>query len=266
MSSTPDDPFALAATPAFAPTATRSGSVVGLPVELIWLPERRARRGRPRLDRPPFPPSFAERIIADEAVWEGQGLVLTPNRHPFADRQVLLWTKEPRREPDARLLECGFELAAGCDGALLINCIGAAASIPWCHAHLIGTRSTFLAALPLAPLELPLAGPGVEVLRAVAPFPAALVALRGPIGARAAAAERLIRLRSCAAFNLVDSDATTWLFPRTRETPAPFFPQALGSSELFGRWCYDEEEPFARATPADLEAALALAGCARDGS
>ena len=41
----PEDPFALFGQPAFAPAARRQMTLFGAPVELLYLPERRARRG-----------------------------------------------------------------------------------------------------------------------------------------------------------------------------------------------------------------------------
>ena len=53
------------------------------------------------------------------------------------------------------------------------------------------------------------------------------------------------------------------VYPRSAiETPTPHFPAALGASELWGRWCYSDRADFERATAAELERALALAGCA----
>lgn len=264
MRTLPEDPFARVPNAPFEPAARRTTMLFGAEVELCWLPERRGRRGRPGPDRPPFPPCHAPRIVADEAVWSDDTLALTPNLHPFGSPQLLLWSTVPRREPDLRFLEAGLELAAAVGGTLLVNSIGAAASIPWAHAHLIGERRPFLPALPLEPASVALLADldAVAVSRARAPFPACLLALRGPAPARARAAERLIRLRTCAAFGLADQDGTTWVFPRRREVPDPHFPQALGSAELWGRWCYDDRDAFDAATPADLTAALGAAGVA----
>jgi len=92
--------------------------------------------------------------------------------------------------------------------------------------------------------------------------PFCLLAVKGPQPARAAALQALQLCRMTAAVNVVAQDEVAWVFPRRTETPAPHFPYALGAAEVWGRWCYAEREPFERATAADLERALALAGCA----
>ena len=66
----------------------------------MWLPERVGRRGRPGTGRPPFPESFVEHILADETVWRDDRFALTPNKHPFAARQ-LLPSARARSAPDA---------------------------------------------------------------------------------------------------------------------------------------------------------------------
>ena len=71
--------------------------------------------------------------------------------------------------------------------------------------------------------------------------------------------ERLAAL----AFNLADDGSTTWIWPRAVESPHPHFPQALGVVELWGRWCYDDEDAFRAADEARLAAALRAAGCPR---
>jgi hypothetical protein len=262
MRTIPSDPFELGPDRPFVPAARRPLRLFGAAVELCWLPERRGRDGRPGPERPPFPRCAAPRILAEEALWSGHGLVLTPNLHPFATRQLLLWSATPVREPDETFLEVGFALAAAASGVLLVNSIGAAASIAWAHAHLIGEQQPFLPSLPREPLHLDALADlgGLELGRLGAPFPAACIALAGSIEVRARAAARLIRHRTWPAFGIVDQGGTTWLFPRRCEVPSPHFPQALGTAELWGRWCYDDERAFAAATPADLAAALALAG------
>ena len=261
MTSLPSDPFALVAHSGFAPARRRHVPLLGTSVELCWLPERRDRQGKPTPDRPPFGTDAAARIDADESRWSGAHLALTPNRHPFAERHLLLWSTRPAREPDRAFLEAGFELAAATGGALLVNSIGAAASLTRAHAHLIAETQPFLPSIALEPHELAaLEGHPVAVDRASPAFPAVLIALRGTVTARAAATERLLLLRTCAAFGLVAQQDTTWVFPRSREVPAPHFPQPLGSAELWGRWCFDEEAAWQAATADDLVRALALAG------
>jgi len=63
-----------------------------------------------------------------------------------------------------------------------------------------------------------------------------------------------------ATWNVAVAGDTAWLLPRSVETPAPHFAYPLGAAELWGRWCYMDEAPFAAASGAALEAALTLAG------
>jgi hypothetical protein len=77
---------------------------------------------------------------------------------------------------------------------------------------------------------------------------------------RAEALVRLAEARLTAACNVVVQDQTAWLFPRRLEIPAPHFPLALGSAELWGRWCYVDEAAFGAASAKDLEQALVAAG------
>ncbi|HEX5052508.1 MAG TPA: hypothetical protein VFZ65_12095, partial [Planctomycetota bacterium] len=100
--------------------------------------------------------------------------------------------------------------------------------------------------------------PGVELVRKDVPF--CLVGVRGGARDRAEALLLLAEARLTAAWNVVVQDRTAWLFPRRVETPAPYFPYALGAAEVWGRWCYVDEAPFASATAADLERALVAAG------
>ncbi len=257
----PEDPLALFHQPAFAPAARREMTLFGAPAELVYLPERQARWGVPQAGRPAFPAQFVDRILEQEAAWEGGGMVLTPNRYPFGRRQAVLWAKAPVREPDASMLELLLRLEEKVSGAVLLNCIGAAASIPRCHMHLIGEQLPFLGLLDTVPaaitaVELPA---GVTCLSLAPPFPGVAVGVRGPTRERAVVLHRLLEARSSPAFNLVSQDATTWVFPRsTTETPTPHFPYALGAAELWGRWCFGDEEPFRTATAGDLEAALRL--------
>ena len=258
------DPFALLPKVAFAAAARRTLVLFGAEVELLWLPDRRNRRGRPIEARPAVAPDHAARIIAEEALGSGDGIVLTPNRHPFGPRQLVLWRDRFQREPDAVLLATGSRLAEETGGTLLLNTIGAAASIVRSHAHLLGERLVFLDSLAYEPtacsaLALPA---GIVLERVAAPWPCLLLAIRGPRDSRVAVAMDLALHRCVPAFNLIDDGTTTWFCPRVVEVPAPWFPQALGSAELWGRWCWDDEDAFRSATSEDLVRAIAVAGVA----
>jgi hypothetical protein len=252
--------IAAAAAMPFAPAAQRTLVAFGAPVELVFVPARRARQDRPLADRPAFRRSPAPRILADEAVWRGALHTLTPNRYPFAHEQAILWPNATLREPDAPLWRAVFGWVAAQRGTALVNSIGAAASIARAHAHLTPERLPFLAAVPERPLATDLIDvpPGVVLVAKDVPF--ALLGVRGPAAARAEALVRLAEARLTAAWNVVADDDATWLLPRREETPAPHFPAAVGAAELWGRWCYVDEAPFAAATGADLEQALRRAG------
>lgn len=259
-------PFDL--TPAGSAVAAerRALTVFGAPVELVWLPQRQVRHGIPQPQRPPFRTSIVERILDEEAVWRGGGLVLTPNRFPFARRQLLLWAADDRREPSLELIEALVTLEDSTGGTALLNTIGAAASIPRAHGHLVDERLPFLGCLqsePFAADFVPRIG-GLEVVRLAAPYPSCVLGLRGAAPVRALAAYRLAMLRTVPTFNLVSSAGCTWMIPRQGpEIPAPHFPHALGSSELWGRWCYGHAEDFHSATTASLEAAINATGVPR---
>ncbi|MFO1054098.1 MAG: hypothetical protein U1F36_17920 [Planctomycetota bacterium] len=259
------DPFASLPRSEFAPAGRRSLRVHGVDTELLWLPERRHRRGRPIEQRPALAPDFGARIVETETVWSDGEVALTPNRHPFAARQVIVWRRDFVREPDAALLTAGTVLTGAGHGTLLVNTIGAAASIVRSHAHLVGERLGFLDALrfePVTPTAFEVRAE-VSIEQAAEPFPILLLRIRGPREARVDTALALARHRTSPAFNLIDDGTSTWFCPRPIEVPAPFFPQALGSAELWGRWCWDDEDAFRSATAGDLEAALAMAGAPR---
>jgi hypothetical protein len=262
MRQLPADPFALHPPAPFRPADRRSLSLLGGDVELLWLPERKARGGVPSAGRPAFVRSVAERILEQEALWRGADLVLTPNRYPFAARQLVLWSAQPVRDVTLPMLDAALALEQRCQGTLLLNSVGAAASIPRAHVHLVADRLPFLDAMPQAPWRpAALDVDGVDCVRLLPPFPALVVGLRGAQGARARAVHRLLELRTTAAVNLVSSRGTTWLMPRSPiEIPAPHFPHALGAAELWGRWCYADEAAFRAARVEDLVAALRLGG------
>lgn len=255
------NPFAAYALPTATPAARRTLTVCGSEVELVWLPERsRRRRHAPALllhtDRAP-------RILAEEAVWQSQRppAALTPNRYPFARAAALLWSALPQREVDADLLALALELAEPHGGSVLMNTLGAAATQPRAHLHLVGERLPFLPGLATVPVRLPemddLAD--VEVVQLAAPFPGLVLGVRGEREARGRAAARLLALRTSVAANLVSDGRTTWFAPRRSETPAPHFVHPLGCAEIWGRFCYEDEAAFAAADAATLVAALAAA-------
>ena len=244
----------------FLPAAARTLTVFGGPVELVLVPGRKARRDVARGDRPPFGRSPAARIVRDEAFWRGVGLALTPNRYPFAHQQRILWTTLPVRDPDFALWHAAADWADRSNGTALVNNVGAASTIARAHVHLLPERLPFLGALPERRCELDLVDlPGsAELVVKDAPF--CLLGVRGPAAARAEALLRLAEARLTSAWNVVIEGGTAWVFPRRVETPSPHFSHALGSAEVWGRWCYVDEQPFAAATATDLERALVAAG------
>lgn len=244
----------------FAPAAERRLTVLGVEVSLVLVPDRRARGGRAVAGRPALQRCPASRILAEEALWRADALVLTPNRYPFAAGQRLLWMAGPTREPDRAFWLAALAWAERAGGSVLLNTVGAAATIARAHAHLVPERRAFLGSLPTRQCTLDLIDvpPGGELIAVDAPFCA--LGVRGPVAARATALVLLAEARLTAACNVVAEGDTAWVVPRTVETPAPWFPQALGAAELWGRWCYVDEAPFAAATGADLERALVEAG------
>ena len=263
------DPFALTAgqTPEFEPAARRRLELFGAPVELCWLPQRKERGGQPGRGRPPFRPAVAERILAEETLWSDGATALTPNLFPFAARHAILWSEYPTREARFELIEVAIGMTAQHGGTCLGNSIGAAASVQRAHVHLVPERLGWLPGLPTAPAPetaaLIDAPEGLDVV-ALATVPFLAIGLRGPLALRARGAARLLEIRTTAAFNWLDDGTTTWVFPRGEETPRPHFPYPLGAAELWGRWCYGDEKPFAEARVEDLERALVDAGvCAR---
>lgn len=256
------DPFAAFALPSSAPAARRELDLYGSEVELVWLPERGKRR--------PTEPGLlhrdhAPRIMATECLWrcERPPAVLTPNRYPFARTAALLWSALPEREAPAELLALAFALAEPHGGSALLNTLGAAATQPRAHVHVVGERLPFLAGLKaetaggldVAALHLG----DVEVVQLAPPFPGLVLGVRGDRQARARAAARLLALRTAPAANLVSDGTTTWFAPRRCETPAPDFPRPLGCAELWGRFCYEDEAAFAAADACSLQRALATA-------
>lgn len=244
----------------FTPAAMRTVVVFGVEVELALVPDRARRPLRATADRPAFRRSHAERIVHDEAFWRGNGLVLTPNRYPFAAGQRLLWPEARTREVPPAMWNALGVWVVRTRGSALLNTIGAAATIARAHAHLVPARQPFLPQLPERPCELDLIDlpAGVTLWQKDVPF--WLLGVRGELGRCGDALVRLAEARLSAAWNVVVVDDTAWVLPRSVETPAPHFPYALGAAELWGRWCYVDADLFAAARGQDLEQALARAG------
>ncbi len=262
MPALPDDPFRLCSAPPFQPAARREMRLFGAPAELLWLPQRRSRPGLPRAGQPAFRKSRIAKILSEETVWRGDGGALTPNPYPFAERQAIVWAEAPIREPDLGLLELVLRFEEHTGGALLINSTGAAASFARAHAHLLAEPNAFLEELPREPFDPDFLEPvaGVDIVRLAPPVPILAVGVRGAARDRARAIHQLLQRRTTAAFNVVSQNGVSWVVPRTIETPAPEFPQALGAAELWGRWCFNDEQPFEEATPEKLEAVLTRIG------
>jgi hypothetical protein len=244
----------------FEPAATRTLTVFGGRVELVHIPSRKVRNDRVTSDRPAFRRSPAARIVREEAYWHGDGIVLTPNRYPFAHQQRILWPTVPVRDPDFTLWCAAADWADRSRGTALVNNIGSASTIARAHAHLLPERLPFLGALPERHCDLDLVDLPATVELVAKDVPFCLLGVRGPAAARAEALLLLAEARLTPAGNVILQDGAAWVFPRRLETPAPYFPAALGAAEVWGRWCYLDEEPFAAATGADLERALVAAG------
>ncbi|MFK7738971.1 MAG: hypothetical protein AB8H80_01515 [Planctomycetota bacterium] len=247
----------------FSPAAERTLTVFGGTVELALLPQRAQRlpegAGRRAAARPALLPCRADQIVAKEAYWRHGDLAVTPNLYPFAREQRILWMAKPAREPDFDFWCAAHDWLERANGTLLLNNIGAAASIARAHAHLIGERLHWLQNRPdrtpqretPPPIELPA---GVDLVFKELPF--LVLGVRGPARARAEAMMRLADARLTATWNVIADRDTTWAVPRRVEVPAPNFPEPLGAAELWGRWCYLDPAAFEAADGAMLERAL----------
>ncbi|MEO0480015.1 MAG: hypothetical protein AAF196_11075 [Planctomycetota bacterium] len=260
----PDDPFALVPKPAFAPTARRALEFAGGEVELCWMPERAQRSGKPGAGRPPFLASPADRILREETVLERGAIAITPNKFPFSDRHLVLWQKRPIREAERELLDAVVSLAEKVEGTAIVNSIGAAASIPRAHAHVLGERLGFLPRFERATVGSTFGlEPGGARLSRLSGLPIECLAIDGPFADRIALTHGLLQVRMTTAFNLIGEGETLYLIPRSAtEIPAPHFPQALGAAEIWGRWCFHDQQAFENATAESLTQAFQIAGYA----
>ncbi|PIE24625.1 MAG: hypothetical protein CSA62_01995 [Planctomycetota bacterium] len=237
----------------------------GRQVELVLIPNRAKRANAPIGQRPPFVSDCGSEIRSGEARWsQGPDLVLTPNLWPFYSRQALLWSPSGfSREPSVELLGAGLSLAQGIDATVLHNTIGAAASIPMGHLHLVDAAPPFLRDLSGPVL---LSGSGFELVGLPEGLPLHWLGVRAedPLR-RAQIGKMLLDRRTTAAANLVAHGELLWVIPRRSEQPEPHFPYALGAAELGGRWVFQQAESFERACSAALEQALVEACVPRIG-
>lgn len=251
----------LPARPDAAIARRRTLRAFGADAELVLLPDRARRAGVPGERTAPFLTPVAERIIADEALWEDATLAATPNRFPFGANPLVLWAKSETREAPTELLGLMGELADAAGATALANTIGAAASISRSHGHVLMERLPFLEKIPEIEVDAPWLDrrPDLQLVRKDLPY--TLFGLRGPATARARGARRALELRATAAVSIVDTGGTTWIMPRSGiEIPTPHFPHAVGAAEAWGRWCHVDESAFEAATNEDLETALTLSG------
>lgn len=267
---TPDDPFGLVGQPPLEVAGRRTAELFGARVEILSLPWRGQRHGMPGARQRAFQTNRADAILAAEAVWHAPGMALTGNAYPFAARQLLLWATERRREPSLQMLEVAFAIEDAVSGTTIANSMGAAASITRSHLHLLGETGGFIGDLPRSTVD-----PGLYHLTAEQvegctvshldqPFPVLAVGVSGPAPARARAVHHLLECRTTPSFNLIGTEQTAWLVPRSLiEIPSPYFPNALGGAELWGRWCCATHDLFERLTTADMEQALRIGGLPR---
>lgn len=243
----------------FEPTAERTLSLFGRTVHLALVPGRKGRSGHVRDGRPALQRSPANRILSEEAYWRSETLAVTSNKFPFAKNQRILWMANPAREPDRTFWQTALHWVNQSDGTALLNNVGAAATIPRAHAHLVDEKMPFLGELTERSLQTDLIDvpDGCELVCKDVPF--CMIGVRGDLEGKADALMRLADARLTASWNVIIMKDATWIVPRGKQTPVPFFDQAIGSAEFWGRWCYVEEEQFAAATSADLEQALEIA-------
>ncbi len=239
--------------------ARRELRLFGLPFEAALIPARATRSNVPSQGRPAFGGNRGRRIRREEAQLEDEGLLVTENRFPFFARQALLWPKEGcPREPEGDFLAAALRRMGELGASLACNSIGASATIPLSHLHLIGEPSPLLSALPLREVG---AVPGARLLLPEADFPLLYLGVEASSPARAASlVVQLLGLRTTAAMNLIASGERVFVIPRRAEIPRPHFQEALGSAELWGRFVYADRDAFDAASAATLEAAL-LASC-----
>ncbi|MDP6424624.1 MAG: hypothetical protein QGG14_07765 [Planctomycetota bacterium] len=227
----------------------------GLPFECVLIPSRADRAGTPSAERPAFGVHSADRIRRKEAFWRSETLIATPNRFPFFAPQALLWpAHESPREPSTGFLAACFDVAEGTGASVLFNSIGASASIPVAHGHLMRRESPVLGRVEL---ELVERVAGAEVLTPTGNFPLfAAVVHAANAQRRADLVIGLLAARRHAAFNVLAERDLAWVFPRTLEVAAAHFPFAIGAGELWGRFVYPDRDSFAEATSTRLESAL----------
>ncbi len=230
-------------------------SACGTEISLLLTPWRAARRpggGTP----PPAGPDVGARVIRTEALWEGAGAVLTPNRYPFTEDHLLLWEKEPVREPRRGFLELLLGLCREREDILaFVNSLGAAATVSRAHAQLARTGEP----PPLSKARVhTISRNGMELAfpPGEGPWPAFFVRLRGETAPAAEALDRLLRLRLCASFNLVFQGDAAWIFFRRREIAPGAYTLPIGALELSGIFLFEEESSFLAMTPEGIESAL----------
>ena len=228
----------------FRPTMERQLTVFGAPVELALLPHRRNRHGYDHGEQQPFIRAPAQRIIDEESYWRCETLALTPNKFPFAQDQRILWMARPAREPDETFWRALFDWVDRSGGTALVNNVGAAATIPRAHAHLINEQLPFLSSIDERPLRKSVIDVPTSCELVVKILPCCVMGVRGPAAARATALIRLADARRTATWNVIATPEATWSIPRTAETPAPHFTSPMGASEYWGRFCYVDEAPF----------------------
>ncbi len=237
--------------------ASRRLLAFGLPYELVLIPSRGQRANLPGMERRAFVSDKGGRIRDQEELAREETIVLTPNRFAFYEQHGLLWQAVGfAREAPVSLMEAGFRLAEQAGGGLLINSIGASASICQAHAHLVRAKSEVLARLSMRALG---EARGLRVLATdpEAGHPGLVVLVRGGRASdRAGFVRALLDLRTSASYHVLAQDDSSWVIPRRRETVAEASPYALGAAEFFGRFVLPERETFDRLDRTAIELAL----------
>jgi len=242
----------------FAPSDERKLKVYGATAHLALIPSRRDREGYDRENQPAFQPSPAARIIDEESYWRSETLALTPNKFPFGRGQRILWMTQPARDPDLAFWRATLDWVERSDGTALLNNIGAAATIPRAHAHLINERLPFLSEVG----ERPVTTPPIAMPRAcelvAKDISRCVLGVRGPVDDRAEALISLADVRRTDTWNVILTRDASWVVPRTLQTPRPYFATPMGAAEFWGRFCYVDEQQFEAATSQDLTRAWEL--------
>ncbi len=233
----------------------RTVNAFNMDFHVLYMPWRGVRREKGKMPSP-FSRDRAYEIISREAIWRKGKYVVTPNKYPFAERQLLLWEDDREREPGEGLITLSLAILGKLEGMTgLMNTTGSAATIAKAHMQMAGLgRKPAVSKIPLEWMEtggilagFPERGSG---------WPGFFVAMKGDPERVGNLTKTLLIQRRCPAFNIIISENTLYLFPRLRETEMEAYPYPLGALELAGCFAFEHEETFLSATGERIEKAI----------